>query len=409
MRHGNGYYHFLVYMVIYFFFNGFLLPEGLLYTTLLSPVMLYFLYKHRNTAPSPAWLLLILIPFPFQLFHGVDVHSYLVSCTLIFSVVIFMYTVPVLLKEYEQNIPDLFKTILMINAIMAGVAFLFLPIAMTRDWVWYNVPVSAGIESLPRLKMFTYEPSYYSLIMMPVFMYFLYRVMFEKEKHSMIITLACIIPLLLSLSFGVIGAALIALFITLACYWKHLPVLFRRTCIYAGILSLAAVAVMMLTWSGNPVFLRMENIMQGKDTSSMGRLVYSFMFAKELAFQNNWLFGVGPGQIKILAHDLIVNHFKYHGEMAETVRIPNVMAEMLATYGMYGFFLKLVVEVYFFVKKRIYANVFAFTLFIFLFVYQFTGSFIVNVAELGAWALLFSIRFTEFELSSGKWGKEQVP
>jgi hypothetical protein len=225
----------------------------------------------------------------------------------------------------------------------------------------------------------------------------------------MIIIFACIIPLLLSLSFGVIGAVVIALFVTVICYWKKLPVLFRRICLYTGILSLAGMVVIMLTWSANPVFLRIENIMLGKDTSGMGRLVYSFMFAKELAFQHSWFFGVGPGQIKILAHDLIVNHFKYHGVMAETVRIPNAMAELLATYGMYGLILKIFLEVYFFIKQRIYANIFAFTLFIFLFVYQFTGSFIVNVAELGAWALIFSIRFKEFELSSGQWGKEQVP
>jgi len=162
-----------------------------------------------------------------------------------------------------------------------------------------------------------------------------------------------------------------------------------------------------LVWAENPVFLRIANITQGKDTSAMGRLVYSFMFARELAFQHNWFFGIGPGQIKILAHDLIVNHYHYLGDVAETVRIPNGMAEILATFGIYGFILKLFLEVWFFIKRKIYTNIYAFTLFMFIFIYQFTGSFIVNVAELGAWAVVFAIRFPEFDLQTDLKRKEQ--
>jgi len=34
---------------------------------------------------------------------------------------------------------------------------------------------------------------------------------------------------------------------------------------------------------------------------------------------------------------------------------------------------------------------------LFIFIYQFTGSFITNVAELGIWAVVFGTRFIEFE------------
>lgn len=406
MTHEKGYYHLLVYMIIYFFFNGFLLPEGLLFTTILTPVMLYFLYKYRETAPSPAWIILIIVPLLFQWLHGVDTRTFLVSCVLMFSAVIFLFTASVLLRNYERLIHDLFKTILVINAILVGLALLILPFAAFRDWLWYTVPLSAGIDAWPRLKLFTYEPSYYALIMMPVFLFFIYRAMFEKEKHTMIMVMACLVPLILALSFGVIGSAAIAILFTLVFFWKRLPVFFRRIFLYSVIISIVAMAILVVAWPGNPVFLRMENIFEGKDTSAMGRLVYSFMFAKDLAFRNSWLFGIGPGQIKILAHDLIVNHYQYHGAVAETVRIPNAMAEILASFGLYGFILKLFIEIWFFVKKRIYANVFAFTLFVFVFIYQFTGSFIVNVAELGAWALIFNARFAEFEWPLLQKGKE---
>ena len=406
MKYGQGYYHLLFYLVIYFFCNSFLLPEGLLYTTLLSPVMLYFIYKHRAAAPHPAWFLLLLVPLPFQWINGVEPGTCLVSTALVFTAALFLVTSVTLLVHYKKELHNLFKSILIINVLLTTAALVILPFSELRGWLWYTVPLSAGIETLPRLKLLTYEPSYYSLIMFPVFLYFLYRVMFEKEKHPLLIAMACIIPLMLSLSFGVIGAAVIAFTFTLVLFWKHLPAMYHRVFFYGGVMMLVVLAMTIITWSGNPVILRLENILQGKDTSAMGRLVYSFMFAKELAVQHSLLFGVGPGQIKILAHDLIVNHYKYQGEIAETVRIPNAMAEMLATGGVYGFVLKLFLEIWFFIRQRIYANIFAFTLFIFLFVYQFTGSFIVNVAELGCWALIFSVRFEEFELTSGRWGEE---
>ena len=213
MRRENSYYHLLAYTLVYFFFNGFLLPEGLLYTTLLTPVMLYFLYKNKNISPSPAWILLLLIPVPFQLFIGVDMQSYFVSSMLVLSAAIFLYSVAVVLRKYGPGIPDLFKSVLVVNTLFTGIALLIFPFTPIRDWLWYSVPVSAGVETIPRLKLFTYEASYYALIMAPVFLFYLFRVMFGKEKHSLIVAMACIVPLVLSLSFGVIGALFIALLI----------------------------------------------------------------------------------------------------------------------------------------------------------------------------------------------------
>jgi len=96
---------------------------------------------------------------------------------------------------------------------------------------------------------------------------------------------------------------------------------------------------------------------------------------------------------------MIINHYQYHGSLSTIVRIPNSLAEMLATYGIYGFVFKLFLEVYFFVKTKVYANMYALIIFLFIFIYQFTGSFISNIAEMGIWALVFGLRCTEFELT----------
>lgn len=159
---------------------------------------------------------------------------------------------------------------------------------------------------------------------------------------------------------------------------------------------LTLLILMWMIWPENPIYFRIQNIFQGKDTSAMGRLVYSFMFAYDIIVQHNFFFGIGPGQIKIIAHDMIVNHYQYHGDLETIVRIPNSMAEMMAIYGMYGFIFKLFLEIYFFIRMRIYNNLYVVILFIFIFIYQFTGSFISNIAEIGIWAFIFGLQFTEF-------------
>ncbi len=44
MKQWPTYYYFLPYIILYFFFNNAGLPQGLLFTTLLTPVFLYFLF-----------------------------------------------------------------------------------------------------------------------------------------------------------------------------------------------------------------------------------------------------------------------------------------------------------------------------------------------------------------------------
>lgn len=399
MTHTAGYHRLLPWLALYLFFNSLFLPQGLLWTALLTPAMAYYLYRNRSDSVSPTWLALLLLPVPFQLSSVADLRAYLFSSVLVLTAAFFLLTALLLIRKYNRDLPGLFRTLLKLNALLVAAALLLLPFPPLRAELWYMVPVSAGIPAFPRLKLFTYEASYYALIILPVLLYFLYRVMSGLERHWLLVATACLMPLLLSLSFGVIGAAAIAILTTLALYRSHLPRTFLRVSLYTAVFIIVAAAALLIAWPGNPVFARTANILEGKDTSAMGRLVYSFMFARDLALSGNWFFGIGPGQIKVLGRDLIVNHYHYRGELAEVVRIPNSIAELLATYGAFGVALKLIAEAWFFVRCRIWENFYAFTLFIFLFIYQFTGSFLVNVAELGGWAFVFGARFREFEIA----------
>jgi hypothetical protein len=396
MTRHTPYHQLIIFVVIYFFFNSLLLPEGLLYTTLLTPLMVYFLFKEHQLKRLMVWSLALMIPIPFQWIHGVEIKSYAISSLMIVTVLIFLVTALLISRKYRFTFDKIFRKILVINTVFVLLALVILPFGEVRGLLWYEVPITKGMAIIPRLKLFTYEASYYALIMMPVFLYFMMRVFYGLEKHAMLIILASVVPLLLSASFGVIGALIIALLVGIIFYWNRIPVSLKRFTFLSTIFMLTLLILMWMVWPENPIYFRIQNIFQGKDTSAMGRLVYSFMFAYDIIVQHNFFFGIGPGQIKIIAHDMIVNHYQYHGDLETIVRIPNSMAEMMAIYGMYGFIFKLFLEIYFFIRMRIYNNLYVVILFIFIFIYQFTGSFISNIAEIGIWAFIFGLQFTEF-------------
>lgn len=400
MKSELKYNNLIIYVVIYFFFNSFLLPEGLLYTTILTPVMLYFLFKEGKLKYVWLWSLALLLPIPFQIYFGVEATSYALSNIMLFTALVFLISSIYLLRKFEGQLDEVFRKVLIINSFFVVVALLLLPLGEFRILLWYDIPITKGLEVIPRLKLATYEASYYSLIMMPIFIYFFLRIFFQKEKHPVIIFIAIAVPMLLSLSFGVIGAMIIAGIVSVTLYWKKIPVSLQKFTFIGGIFISLVLVSLFFIWPDNPVYFRISNIFQGKDTSAMGRLYYSFVFAKDLITHHCILFGIGPGQIKIVAHDMIINHYQYHGTLETIVRIPNSMGEMLAIYGIYGFLLKLFLEVYFFIKMKLYSNMFALLLFLSVFIYQFTGSYISNIAELGIWAIIFSVRFKEFDLIS---------
>lgn len=398
MKKDATYYAFLPIAILYFFFNNAFLPHGLLFTMILSPVFIYWLYKQGKLMSWLKWSLLLLIPVPFHILTGFEIRSYLISTTLVFSAWLFLFTALEALSRMRGSLEDIFNKALAVNSFLILLAILFLPFTRFRGIFWYMVPISENIPAFPRLKLLAYEPSHYALLMSPVLIYFLIRIISGKSKHPLLLLAGVLLPLALSLSFGVLGAMALALIMAFIIYFRKLTAVSRRIFIYGFAVTLLFAIVAGFLWPSNPVFTRMENIFAGADTSAKGRLLDSFMFARDLIFHYNPWMGVGPGQVKVLAHDLIINFYKYTGEFAETVRIPNSMAEMLATYGIYGFLVKLFLEIWFFLRLKIYNNLYSLALFIFIFIYQFTGSFIVNAAELGTWALVFRARFEEFDL-----------
>ncbi len=386
-------------VLLIYFFNAFLLPHGLLYTATLTPFFIYWIWKWKALG---YWIVSFLIILLFDAFHwsnGAQLKELLVSSGLFLSTITFAITFWKWL-EHQNNPSALFNGILKWNTLFVILAILVVPFTIGRQVLWYEVPISPGIASFPRLKLFTYEAAYYAFLFAPIFLYFFWRILLGLEKRWMLIGIAIILPIILSLSFGVIGALGLTVFLSILIYWTPLSEVksFRKTILYGSAFAAILVASLLVLYPDNPIFSRLNNIFSGNDTSAKGRLFESFMFAFDLANSKSIWFGVGLGQIKVFGHDLIVNFYQYEGEFAEIVRIPNSMGEMLATYGLIGLGAKIALEIYLFFRLRLFGNAFNLSLFLFVFIYQFTGSYLVSTAEIMVWGAALFVRFPELDI-----------
>jgi len=393
---------FLSFALLYFFCNNTFLPLGLLYTALFTPLFLYWLYKEDRIVNMAKWSLLLVLPVPLHLILGFDIRTYIISTGLVITAWVFLFTAIEAIKKMNSKLEDVFEFVLFVNIILVLIVFIALQFNLGSYIFWHYTRITHGVSIFPRLMLMSYEPSHYSLLLSPVFLFFILKILTGQSKHTLLLIPVVALPIVLSLSFGVIGGLGIAIVLALLISFRKLPKISKNYLIFGFMFLFAIIFIFMLAWPSNTIFIRVVNIFTGNDTSGNGRMTYAFRIANDMVnYYHAWM-GVGPGQVKMLFNDLIVNF--YHNQLITEInyRIPNSMAEMLATYGFYGFVLKIGLEVYFFIRMKIYQNLYSLTLFIFIFIYQFTGSFTVNVAELGTWALVFQSRFTRFDFKQLK-------
>lgn len=388
---------YLPIVILYFFLNCFLLPIGLLYTTLLTPFFIIWLLKY----PSIRYIwIFFLVSVPFMIIHleqGVDVAVYFKSYLLLLSVYIFCVAFYQFL-HLCTSLRALFKDVVIVNILLVFIAAICFFITPLRDIMWYNNAFTSGIKDVYRLKLFTYEPSYYSLLLMPIVLFYYLKIFLFRMPNKWFVFLSITIPLLLSLSFGALIGMALAL-ILLFCANLRLMTVNPKLPVYILVTVVALLVTLFIIFQlfpNNIIFSRIENVFKGHDTSFSGRTFDSLYLGWKLAAQKSLLFGSGAGQIRVLGQDLFntfyVNHFT-----TDQLVIPNSIGDILAQYGLLGVVIKLSLEIYFFVKTKVHANIYRTSLFLFVFIYQFTGSFISNIAEYVIWLLAFSpIIFPEF-------------
>jgi len=388
MRQQPSHILFIVIGVIYFFFNSFLLPEGLLYTTLLTPFFLVNLLQRKEAGIYAGFFLFTLILGIVQYTYTGHLMAYMKSFILLQCAAIFILNAYAVINN-GADLQRLFKVLGSFNLVLMGISIVFLFIPALRHWTWWELAISEGIAVFPRLKMFTYEASYYSLLIVPVFCYYFLRKVLLNGNWGLAFV-GFIIGLMLSFSLGVLGGLLLSIFLLYAFNLNELRKTINLNYVGLSVVVLLAITVVAFKfYPDNPLFHRISNISKGRDTSARGRTFDSFEIAWDLAKMNNKWLGIGLGQLKLIGRNYIIQYYSYNN-MVGDVRIPNAVAETLNIYGITGIVVRFSIIIYLFIKTRVWQNYYRLLLFIFVFIYQFTGSFLFNIVEYMIWVLAFS-------------------
>lgn len=387
---------YIPFACIYFFCNSLFLPEGLLYTTFLTPLFFYHIIKDKKANYLLAFIAVITLYFLVHFKQGVNEIFYIRSFILFITVGIFcLWFIGFCAKVH--SLEKIFTYILYINALLIPVALLALKFDILKDYFWYLVPITPGIPMIPRLKMFTYEASYYSLLLVPIVFYAIWNFSSFKKKINTIHVVLALVLLALSFSLGVMAGII---FSFLLCILFNIgSLLANKRVITITVLSfiilLISTIILFKYFPDNPLVVRIKGISTGDDTSARGRTYEAFDLGYRIAKQKSLWFGVGLGQIKEIGRTIIIQYY-YYTAMPEVVRIPNAIAETFAIYGITGITIKFILILFFFFKTRVYDNYYRLSLFLFIFIYQFTGSFLFNLSEYVIWILAFSPVLPQF-------------
>jgi hypothetical protein len=392
---------YLPFALIYFFINSLGLPFGLTYTALLAPFFYTWILLRRKKEILLPFLITLLPFIIIQVYEGVEINVYAISMVNLLLVYIFCQAAYTFIRECT-DLEKIFYWILVINFILCLIA---IPLYFTPfyEWVWNEQGITADIGNFRRLKLFTYEPSYYAFIFTPVFLFFLLQYLFKQNKRPGVLLLPMLfVPYILSFSIGVIAAIFIAGFFTWVIWFKRLTSKKRifNAVLSTGAATVSVLAIMVLFFRNNTLFTRIENIFLGKDTSGNGRTFDAFVIADKILQTGNEYWGVGIGQIKLVGSNIIRDYYLYVKDF--TAAIPNASAETLAVFGWVGFSFRIFIEIFLFFYTKAWANYYRLLLFFFMFIYQFTGSFITNVAEYVIWILAFTNVFKQFDVNTSQ-------
>jgi hypothetical protein len=386
------------FALLYFFFNSLGLPFGLTYTALLSPFLYFWVLKTRRREILLPFLIVILPWVIVQISLGVDLKIYFVSILNLTAVYIFcqaFYTFLINCKDIE----GIFRKLVILNFILCIIA---IPLFFTKyyDILWIQLYLTEGVDEFRRMKLFTYEPSYYATLFTPLFFFYFLKITLAQNRRGVILILPVILlPYLLSFSLGVFSSIIFSCLIMYVLLFRFL--LRKRRVWFLGILVSGAVIfvllVLVIFFPRNTLFLRIGNIISGRDISGNGRTSDAFLLGNRILHLKSVYFGVGPGQIKVIGADFIRQFYNYPADYP-IISIPNVTAETMTIFGIFGLVLRFSVEVFFFFYTKVFTNYYRLLLFTFIFIYQFTGSFITNLAEYVIWIIAFTQIFPQFDV-----------
>jgi len=385
---------------VFFFFNSLGLPSPLLWTNFGSLFYWRVYLKKRVLWLYGLLALLFLIYVPIHLHHGVDLTAYFKSLLVYLFILFSIPAVHYFLQDQKEQFPFYFQQISIFSILlfMISLGLLFFDI----DLLWKPHNFGNGKDIFFRFQALSYEPSYYAILMSPLMFYFLFKAIFDlSAKH--LILLSCIsLPVLATVSFGFLGVFFLSLIVGLVLSSIIHRYVLKKLGVVLLLLSIGLTVVM---FKVDVLYNRVVSIVHWQDDSINGRTKEAFFLANEMVEVKSRWFGIGHGQIKILGEDYIRPFYKYEKENWPVVALPNAAAETLAVFGYLGLLLRLFIQGFIFLRFRIHYNLFNLCLFLFLFIYQFMGSFYMSGTEIAFWVLCCTPLFPEFNFDRLKSGQ----
>jgi hypothetical protein len=390
---------YLPFALLYFFFNSFGLPFGLTYTTLLAPFFYWWVLKTgRKEVLLPFFVALFSFVFIQILFIGVDDKAYFISLLNLAAVYIFCTAVYTFLKTCNDH-ERIFKRIIIINFVFCIIAIPFY-FSSHSYFFWTNKTLTEGVDNFLRLQLFTYEPSYYATLFVPFFFFYFLKILLGHNRtNSWLLLLMILVPYILSFSLGVMASIIVSVAMVFMTYLSRLIIKKRviNLLLLATVIIVPAIVLVVYFFPNNTLSFRINNIIAGNDSSGKGRTYDAFFLAMKILALKSTTWGIGLGQIKIIGAEIIKDFYLYPADY-KTVAIPNVTAETLTIFGFAGLLIRFAIEIGLFFYTKVWKNYYRLLLFLFMFVYQFGGSFITNVAEYVIWILAFTNVFKQFDV-----------
>ena len=166
---------------LYFFLNSLALPFGLTYTAILAPFFYAWILLNRKTE--------IILPFitilaPFVIVHllydDISRKVYFNSLVNLILVYVFCQAVYTFLKDCN-DVEEIFRKLLAFNTAFCLIAIL-LYFSPWQYLVWYEQNLTEGVNNFRRLKLLTYEPSYYATLLVPLFCFYTLQYLFRQNR-----------------------------------------------------------------------------------------------------------------------------------------------------------------------------------------------------------------------------------
>lgn len=371
------YHKYLPLAFIAFFVNGpAFFPTGLLVTSILSPLLYFWLLAKRRRFVLEMFLVAV---FPFALanmIQGMKLRIFAPSFLMLLTVYVTTYAFAVAVQEM-RNLHQLLRTLIWINLGLAivGLAVRFTPV---YSLMWAT-PQDTSTRTI-RYRGFSSEASLYSTLLLPLMLYSYWQFVRRRTRSNFFLLMATAIPLFMSLSYGIIGGIAIALIVVYLAGGKGVS-RFKWVALTLLVLSIGYIALP----KTNPIRKRAINMFSGSDTSEYLRTTASYIAGYREANSRDIWFGIGLGETK----DVGLSYITWSRQSGST-HFPCVMAETLGELGIIGLTFRFLLEFYFFFRTKTYSDPYRLSLFVAIFVFQFGGSFKDNLAEYMVWILAFS-------------------